>query len=120
MTTNAASGRSAAVGLGAFAYTALFGLVHLLSRRGLIAGLALLAILDGPLGRLPFSLRNLSPSYHVGVIADRQDGLGLPVSLDLPAATSIIPSMILLITLGAVFTIATALVFKRKNLGELC
>ena len=60
-----------AVCLGSFAYVALFSLVHLFNRRGLITGLVIVFLFDLPLGRLPFTLRNISPSYHVGVIADQ-------------------------------------------------
>ncbi|NNE44072.1 MAG: hypothetical protein HKN12_07670, partial [Gemmatimonadetes bacterium] len=52
-----------AVLVGGAAYTAMFGFIHLINRRGLIAGLVLLFLIDLPLGRVPFGIRNLSPSY---------------------------------------------------------
>jgi len=108
-----------AVSLGALAYVPLFGLVHLYNRRGLITNLSILFLFDIPLGRVPFSLRNISPSYHIGVIADQQDVLRLPVSLGLPP-TSVTMSVIVLLSIAVVFGTALVFGFKRKNLGELC
>ena len=108
-----------AVSLGALAYIPMFGLVHLYNRRGLITNLSFLFLLDIPLGKVPFSLRNISPSYHVGVIADQQEVLRLPVSLGLPP-TSVVMSVIVLVSIALVFGVALAIGFKRKNLGELC
>ncbi len=108
-----------AVTLAAFAYVTMFGLVHLYNRRGLIAGLVILFLFDIPLGRLPFSLRNVSPSYHMGVIADQQDSLQLPISFGHPA-TSVTVSALILLGVAIVFGVAIAVGFKRKNLGDLC
>jgi ABC-2 type transport system permease protein len=105
---------------GAVAYTGLFGFVHLVSHRGLITGLVLFVLVDEPLGRVPFSIRNLSPSYHVRLITDRLVDIPLPVPIDFPQPTSIVPSAMVLAALGIAFAAATALIFKRKNLGELC
>jgi len=108
-----------AVTLGAFAYVALFGLIHLFNRRGLITGLAVLLIFDLPLGRLPFSLRNVSPSYHLGVIANQQETMHLPISFGSPA-TSLPTSIGVLVVIAVVFGAAVVFGFKRKNLGDLC
>lgn len=108
-----------AVTLGAFAYIPLFGLIHLFNRRGLITNLSILFLLDIPLGKVPFSLRNLSPSYHVGVIADQQGVIRLPVSVGLPE-TSVVMSSLVLVAIAAVSSVLLAWAFKRKNLGELC
>ena len=108
-----------AVFFGSFAYMGLFGLVHLVSRRGLIAGLALYIIIDEPLSKLPFALRNLSPAYHVRVLADQHVEISLPVRVNTPD-TSVTVSIILLLVLAAVFIGATAFLFRRRNLGELC
>ncbi|MFH1755052.1 MAG: hypothetical protein ABIA59_05060, partial [Candidatus Latescibacterota bacterium] len=69
------------VTLGAFAYISLFGFVHLYNRRGLIAGLAIFFLMDLPLGKVPFSIRNMSPSYHMGVIAGQEESLELPIMI---------------------------------------
>jgi hypothetical protein len=107
------------VTLGAFAYVALFGFVHLLGRRGLVIGIIVLFMFDMPLGTVPFSIRNLSPSYHVGVIANQQKDMELPIRLGLPE-TSVVMSAVILIIIAAVFMAATAVGFRRKNLGDLC
>jgi hypothetical protein len=107
------------VTLGSFAYVALFGLIHLLARRGLIAGLVILFFFDIPLGRLPFSLRNLSPSYHTGVIAGQEESMQLPISFGAPGS-SVAMSSLILICIAVVLCAAIAYGFKRKNLGELC
>lgn len=108
-----------AVTLGAFAYVTLFGLIHLANRRGLITGLAILLIFDFPLGRVPFTLRNISLSYHVGVIGGQEETMHLPVSFGAPA-TSLTTSIIVLLIMTALFGAAIAIGFKRKRLGDLC
>lgn len=108
-----------AAGIGGLAYTAIFGFIHLINRRGLITGLALLFLLDLPLGRVPFGIRNLSPSYHVGVIADQFDTLALPIQIGGPD-TSVALSVTVLLLLAGLFGAATAVVFRERNLGELC
>jgi hypothetical protein len=108
-----------AVTLGSFAYVALFGFMHLYNRRGLIGGLVYLFIFDIPLGKVPFSIRNLSPSYHVGVVANQQESMQLPISFGQPE-TSVVVSALILLGIAVLFTAAIAMGFKRKNLGELC
>lgn len=108
-----------AVTLGSFAYITLFGLIHLFNRRGLIAGLAILIIFDFPLGRVPFTLRNISPSYHVGVISAQAETMQLPISFGAPA-TSLTTSIVVLLVMSIVLGTAIAVVFKRKKLGDLC
>jgi len=107
------------VTLGAFAFVAFFGLFHLYGRRGLITGLVVLFLFDIPLGKLPFTLRNVSLSYHMGVIADQQDSMQLPISLGTPP-TSILASAVVLLVVAIVFGALVAVGFKRKDLGELC
>jgi hypothetical protein len=105
--------------LGAVAYMAMFGVLHLFNKRGLIVGLVILFFFDLPLGKVPFGIRNLSPSYHMGVIANQQEQMVLPVPLELPE-TSVLFSTALLAGLALIFSVAAAEVFRRKNLGELC
>ena len=107
------------VTLGAFAYGAMFGLVHLYNRRGLIVGLAVFFIFDMPLGTVPFAIRNLAPSYHVGVIANQQSVMELPITFGQPA-TSVVMSALILLGIAVVFASAIAVGFTRKDLGELC
>jgi hypothetical protein len=108
-----------AILLGSMAYTALFGFFHLAMRRGLIAGLVFYFLLDQPLAQLPFALRRLSPSYHLAVLADRVIDMHLPISVPLPE-TSIPAAAVTLLGITAIFLAATAIVFNRKSLGELC
>ncbi|MFQ5510791.1 MAG: hypothetical protein ACE5EO_02980 [Candidatus Krumholzibacteriia bacterium] len=108
-----------AVTLGASAYVPLFAFVHLYNRRGLVAGLAILFVFDMPLGTVPFSLRNLSPSYHVGVIASQQGTMKLPISFGHPDS-SVALSALILFGIALVFMAAVAVGFSRKDLGELC
>ncbi len=108
-----------AVILGSLAYVALFGLVHLFNRHGLIAGLAILFLFDLPLGKVPFSIRNISPSYHMGVIAEQQESFMLPISFGQPEP-SLLMSTLILLCIAVLFGAAVTVGFKKKNLGELC
>jgi hypothetical protein len=105
--------------LGALAYTGIFGLIHVANRRGLIGGLAFYFVLDQPLGQIPFALRRLSPSYHLSVLADRVIEIHLPVSVTPPEPSMLVSSLVLIV-IGVVTTAATAILFTRKSLGELC
>jgi hypothetical protein len=107
------------IALGSFAYVALFGLVHIFNRRGLIAGLAVFFLIDFPLGKVPFSIRNISPSYHVGIISGQEETYDLPIMIGMPGA-SVLISALLLLGIAVLFTAMAAVAFKRKNLGELC
>jgi hypothetical protein len=108
-----------AIWLGAGTYIALFGIVHLVTRRGLIAGLAIYGLLDESLGRLPFALRNLSPSYHMRVLADQQIEINFPIALT-PPPSSVTASCVILLVLTAVCAAIVAFLFTRKGLSELC
>lgn len=108
-----------AIWLGAGAYIGLFGLIHLILRRGLIANLAIYLLLDESLGRVPFAIRNLSPAYHMRVLADQLMEIKLPIALAAPP-TSVTVSAVVMILLAVVFTVAAAYLFTRKGLGELC
>ena len=108
-----------AVALGCAAYTGLYGLIHLISQRGLIGCLAFYFMLDQPLAQLPFSLRSLSPSYHLSVLADRVIEMELPVPMA-PPDPNFLVSTLVLAALAAVTVAVTAWLFSRKSLGELC
>jgi hypothetical protein len=108
-----------AIGFGAPAYIALYGLVHMLVRRGLIAGLGILMLFDGPLSQMPFALRMLAPSYHVNVLADQVIDFKLPVPIPAPEP-SIPVSIAVLVGMTVVLTLGVGIVFGKKDLGELC
>ena len=109
-----------AIALGSFAYVALFGIVHLLSERGLMAGLAAFALVDWPIGLIPLELRNLAVSYHLKVIADRDTIMSLPITIGGLPSQSLGLSCVLIVALGAVFLAVTGYLFSRRNLGEIC
>lgn len=108
-----------AVTLGALAYTGVFGALHVVNRRGLITGLVALFFFDIPLGTVPFAIRNLSLSYHVGVIAGQRDDMALPIQLASPDA-SVAFSAAVLIAVAALSIAATAWLFRRMDLGDVC
>ncbi len=109
----------AAILCGSLAYTALFGFLHLVSRRGLVVGLVVYFLGDQPLAQLPFLLRRLSPSYHLSVMADRVIEMRLPVSFPPPEPHKFASGLVL-VAVAAALTALTAWLFRRKALGELC
>jgi hypothetical protein len=108
-----------AILLASLAYVSIAGLIHLFTTKGLITSLVVFSILDHPIGRLPFAVRNLAPSYHTRVLTDQIDTYSLPISIDV-SHTPAIGAVAYLVVLTAVVITATAIVFKRKNLGNLC
>lgn len=109
----------AALVLGSCAYTALAGVIHLISPRGLILNLALYAVADYPLGRLPVGLRVLAPSHHVRTLADFSDPLRIPISVPVAPADPIVSTLVL-IAIAIAATLAVAALFANKKLPELC
>lgn len=105
--------------LGAAVYVPLFGVFHLITRWGLIAGLIFYALME-LLARLPFELRNLSPAFHVRVLSDQVVEIeNLPIPIQAPP-TSMVISVIVLLVLAAVLAGAGGFLFARKDVGELC
>jgi hypothetical protein len=113
-------GEILAILLGSAAYTAMFGLLHLFTRRGLIAGLALFWIIDHNLGLFPFGLRNLAPSYHLRALSDQivvwED---LPTPMQMPEP-SFLASALVLAAVTVIALVAGSARFRRMSLGELC
>ena len=114
-----AGGQILAIWLGSVAFVGLFGLFHLLSRRGLLIGLAFYGLMDEPLGRLPFALRNASLSFHMRVLSHQVTEIQLPIEIAPPPTSSLL-SAVMLAAAGAGLILVTAVLFKRKPLGELC
>jgi hypothetical protein len=105
--------------LGSFTYGALGSVLHLITSKGLIAGLAVFGGLDFAIGRLPFSMAQIAPSYHVRVLADQMDAFTIPIALDAPDP-SVFAAAVTLIACAAAGTAVAAILFARRNLATLC
>lgn len=108
-----------AILLASLVYVSIAGLIHLFTSKGLITSLVVFSIFDHPIGRLPFAIRNLAPSYHTRVLTDQLDTYSLPISMDI-SHTPAAGAAAYLILLTVIVISATAFVFNRKNLGNLC
>jgi hypothetical protein len=111
-------GEFAAALLGGLAYTAVFGLFQALLSRGLAAGLLWYILIDESIAKIPFELCRLSVSYHVRVLGGVHEFFGLPVS-DFPAEQPLV-SALLLVGMTLLAVAGTVLLFRRRDLGELC
>lgn len=112
-------GQLIAIWAGSGAFVGLFGFIHLVSRRGLLVGLAYYGLFDDPVGRLPFALSNVSLSYHLRVLSHQVQEIDLPIDLSPPHSSAPFSALFLIVS-GVVLMGATAVLFKRKQLGELC
>jgi len=108
-----------AIVVGSVAYTSLFGIIHLVSRRGLVSAIALHVMLDDPIGRLPFSIRMISPAFHLRTMAGLEDTFQLPISID-AAESGVLISTLALFLLSGIALAVSARLFEKKPLGELC
>jgi hypothetical protein len=104
---------------GSLAYVGIFGWIHLLTRRGTIASLALYATFDHAIGMLPFSIRMIAPSYHLRVLGEAQSAFPIPFLGEPAKSTPWLASLVLL-AIAALATFLSARLFARKNLPELC
>jgi len=109
----------AAIVLGSLCYVGVFGLLHAVTRYGLVSGLGLALLADYPLCKVPFSIRNLAPATHVGKLAglDLVDLHGLPLPVP---ETSLGLSLGVLVVVATLGVALTAMRFSRMNLEELC
>jgi hypothetical protein len=105
--------------LGALAYTGAFSIIHLFTKRGMIISLALYFIFDHFIGQIPFSLRNMVPSYHLRILTNLEETFQLPIPISLDSGTAGEASIYLLI-MAVIGYGLTAYIFSKKNLGELC
>ena len=101
------------------AYVALAGLLHLYSSRGAILFIAYFTIFDYPISHLPFSFRNVAPSYHLGSLAGHLNTLSLPLQVKLAGQSAVVSSLFL-ISLTAVCVALCAWLFSRRRLVSLC
>jgi hypothetical protein len=107
-----------AAALGGMTYTAVFGLLQLLVPRGLAAGLLWYFLFDEPIAKIPFELCRLSVAYHVRVLGRDHEFFGIPVS-DVPAEHPVMSALVL-VAITALAIAATVLLFRRRDLEELC
>jgi len=107
-----------AIALGALFYMSLFGLIQLLFRRGLFAGVLFYFLLDVPLARLPADLSMLSPSWHLRVLAGPSFTTEVARAGSFTSTPEISAAVLLMGTLicGAF----SVFIFSRKDLGDLC
>lgn len=104
--------------LGGVAFTAVFGFIQLLLTRGLAAGLLWYLLFDESISKIPFELCRLSVSYHVRVLAGMQEFFELPVA-DVPAEHRL-ASVLVLVVITVLALLATMILFRKRDLAELC
>ncbi|MCP4546071.1 MAG: hypothetical protein GY835_06360 [bacterium] len=109
----------AALFFGSIAYVAFFGLIHAVNSKALIISLCVFTLFDLPVGRLPFTMRNLAPSFHLRVLSDKIDSISIPVMMDV-SDPSLFFSAMVMVLVTIVATTLTALLFSRRNLVNLC
>jgi hypothetical protein len=107
------------IALGSAAYVSLFGIIHLMNRRGFIICLAIYGLFDHAIGMLPFALRTIAPSHHLRVLGGAEETFAIPIVLDMPEGT--VPGSALFLLVMVVASLAvTGFLFARKPLPELC
>lgn len=116
--TRGLAGELTAVALGSVSYVALFGLLHVLSKHGLVAGLAVV-LCDYLLAKVPFGIRSFAPAAHLANLADVWvvDTHGLPLAVSPIALPTSITVLCLIALLCALLTTWR---FSRMDLQELC
>lgn len=106
--------------LGAFAYLGIWGVLHVITSRGIFAGLAAALLFDWPLSQVPVSLRNIAPASHVANVSDaivtNTDGL-LGMLASSPAAVT--TSVLVMLVFGALGTWGAAELVARRDLAEV-
>jgi ABC-2 type transport system permease protein len=109
--------------LGQVGYCGLFGLLGVLTRRTLVAGVIYMALIEGLLANLRFVVRNLTVVYYVRVLALRwldltphdlknwEDAWGI----DLDDVLSANGCVLTLLGIGLVCTLLAAMLFARQE-----
>ena len=102
--------------LSLWVYVPLFGLVGLLVRRSLVAGVVYIAVLEGLIANVDFVVRRGTVMYWSRIVWIRLLGVsGDPWSIDdatIPAASTAVVS---LVVAGCVLTAIGAAVFSQKE-----
>jgi ABC-2 type transport system permease protein len=102
--------------LALFTYCALFGLVSLIVKRSLVAGVAYVIIFESVLANIDFAVRRLTVMYYFRVLAERWIGLGYGEwALNLPDAPSIAQCALTLLGAGLIFVALGAFAFSTRE-----
>jgi ABC-2 type transport system permease protein len=102
--------------LALFAYCAIFGLISLLTRRSLVAGVAYIALFEGLLANVDFAVRRITVMYYFRVLAERWLDLNRREwSLDLATAPGPLACFLVLLLGGLAAAVTGALVFRSRE-----
>jgi ABC-2 type transport system permease protein len=102
--------------LALFAYCTIFGLISLLTRRSLVAGVAYIALFEGLLANIDFAVRRITVMYYFRVLAERWLKLNRQEwSLDLATAPGAAACLLILGAAGPAAAVAGALLFRARE-----
>lgn len=97
-------------------YIAIFGLLGLLTRRVLVAGVGYVVVFEGFVSNIPFLVRQATVLFHVRVLTIRWLGLDPETwSIDLATAPTAATSLACLIGTSALFLAAGAWLFAARE-----
>ncbi len=107
------------LGLAALAlavYVGIFGLLSLVARRTLVIGAIYIGLFEGALAYIDFAFRNATVMYHIRVLSVRW--LEIPAAyyaIDPATAPAVSTSLIVLGSVGLVFSLLGAWVFSARE-----
>jgi ABC-2 type transport system permease protein len=107
---------AALLALGLGAYVAIFGALSLWVRRTLVFGAIYLVLFEGVFANIDFVIRESTVIYHIRVLAVRWLGMsGIDWSIEPATAPTASTSLIVLLSMSAVFTILGAVTFGMRE-----
>jgi ABC-2 type transport system permease protein len=112
------AGKTAAIlALAQLGYCSLFGLVGMVTRRSLVAGLAYIFVFEGVLANIPMVVRQLTVMYYLRVLVVRwlAPADSDSWSIDLKDAVSERGCVLTLLIASAVFTLLAAVITARRE-----
>jgi ABC-2 type transport system permease protein len=110
------AGIAGILALGLFAYVAIFGGLSLWVRRTLAVGAIYIMFFEGVISNIEFAIRQATIMYHIRVLSVRWLGLpGGDWSIDPETAPAASTSLIVLLTVSAVFALLGALTFSLRE-----
>ena len=112
------AGKTAAIlALAQLGYCSLFGLVGMVTRRSLVAGLAYIFVFEGVLANIPMVVRQLTVMYYLRVLVVRwlAPADSDSWSIDLKEAWSERDCVLTLLIASAVFTLLAAVITARRE-----